>query len=117
MTDVIQITTDPAMIVVQAEPQVITVVALGPQGPQGAQGEQGATGEDGDVVTFSTFSALAAQTSFSILASATAVKFFTVNGVSCLEDVLLTPPGSGTVVYSGDYVLEAGDSVLIGFIE
>ena len=105
---VVDNSTNKTVIVTEEVTEVIT---------EGIQGPEGAAGADGDVVVFEEFTATAFQTEFSVLATASEVRVFFVNGISYLEDVEIDPPGSGTVVYSGSYDLEAGDSVVIGFIE
>jgi len=89
----------------------------GDQGDQGDQGIQGIPGNDGDIVIITTFTATAGQTTFSIAAAAVSLVGFIVNGSNYIQDVVINPPASGTVVYSGTYVLEAGDDVYIEHLE
>lgn len=88
----------------------VSIIETGIQGPAGADG-------GGDAIQFSEQSASVSQTNFSISASATEIKAFYINGISYVEDVEINPPSSGTVVYSGGYTLESGDSVVIGYVE
>ena len=61
--------------------------------------------------------ATAGQTNFSIAAAALAIQGFFINGLNYLNDVVIDPPASGTVVYSGPYTIEVGDQITIEHTE
>ncbi len=116
MTDITlsQTTTDITIVdgglEINLQPESVTSVILG------VPGSTGPAGADGDVVTIVEIDATVGQTEFAILATATALRIFDINGISYLPDVSIDPPGSGNVVYTGDYILEADDTVTIGYI-